>query len=235
MISYLYNESMDSPLTEWIAGKICELIHKQELSVKEKIPNEFVLAELFHVGRGTVREAIKLLISRNILEIHRGRGTFVCEKPGVIDDPFGFNYVGDKIQLTADLVAVRYILEPEIAAFAARYASDSAITKMKELADTILDLAKDDQDFYEADTALHTAIAESSRNMVMPNLIPIICYGIDIYNHELVKYKRLEAVTLHFDIIGAIEKHDPAAAKQAMQAHLQYNQENILRCSGDPV
>jgi DNA-binding FadR family transcriptional regulator len=226
---------MDSLLTEWIADKICELIHKQQLSVKEKIPNEFILAEIFHVGRGTVREAIKLLVSRNILEIHRGKGTFVCESPGMIDDPFGFNYVNDKIRLAADLGSIRCILEPDIAAFAARYTPSSEIMKMKELAGRILVLAQDDKDFYEEDTALHTAIAENSHNIVMPHLIPIICYGIDIYNHALTRYKRLEAVRFHFDIIAAIEKHDPEAARAAMQAHLQYNQENILRCSGDPA
>jgi DNA-binding FadR family transcriptional regulator len=215
-------------LTESMADKICALIHQKRLSVKEKIPNEFELAKLFHVGRGTVREAIKLLISRNILEIHRGRGTFVCENPGLVDDPFGFNYATNKLQLAVDLITIRAILEPEIAASAAKYANDSEIKKMKILAEAISSLAKRDEDYCETDIDLHTLIAESSRNTVMPHLIPIICYGIDVYNHTLTKYKSLEAVSFHHDIIEAIEKHDSDGAREAMQNHLKYNRENIL-------
>ena len=55
----------------------------------EKLPNEFELAESLNVGRGTIREAVKLLVSRNILEIRRGKGTFVAQEPGVADDPYG--------------------------------------------------------------------------------------------------------------------------------------------------
>ncbi|MDR1862359.1 MAG: FadR family transcriptional regulator [Treponema sp.] len=216
-----------SLLTEQIADQICRLIHERQLLGGVKIPNEFELAQLFHVGRGTVREAVKLLTSKKILEIRRGKGTYVCEKPGMVDDPFGFHYTENKIQLIADLMTIRYLLEPEIAGLAACYATGGEIEQMKKAVRSIEELAGKNADYSNEDIAFHTLIAKSSRNMVMPNLIPVINYGIDLYNHSLKKYQTMKALMVHRDIIAAIEKHDPGAAKLAMRNHLEYNRQNV--------
>jgi DNA-binding FadR family transcriptional regulator len=216
-----------SLLAEQIAEKIRLLIHERRLSQGEKLPSEPELAQLFHVGRGTIREAVKLLISRNILEIRRGKGTFVCEKLGIVEDPFGFSYAENKIQLVGDLITMRYILEPEIAFLAASNAGKDEIERMKGIVLKINALARDNQDYSEEDISFHTLIAESSRNMVMPQFIPVISYGINLYNHSLEKYKTLRALALHHDIINAIEAHNPEQAKAAMRKHLNYNKKNI--------
>jgi DNA-binding FadR family transcriptional regulator len=214
-------------LAEQIAEKICSLIHEQHLSQGEKLPNESELAQLFHVGRGTIREAVKLLISKNILEIHRGKGTFVSEKLGVVEDPFGFTYAENKIQLVGDLITMRYILEPEIAFIAASNASVDEIERMKAIVSDIDSLAASNKDYSEKDVSFHTLIAESSRNMVMPQLIPVISYGINLYNHLLEKYETLRALAIHHDIINAIKARDAEQAKATMRKHLDYNKKSI--------
>ena len=65
----------DTSLPEQTAEQISKLIVEQRLTSKDKLPSEFELAELLHVGRGTVREGVKLLVARNVLEIRRGKGT----------------------------------------------------------------------------------------------------------------------------------------------------------------
>ncbi|GHV94939.1 GntR family transcriptional regulator [Spirochaetia bacterium] len=226
----LPNDKSPNPLlTRQIVDQICQFIQERHLAVGEKIPTEFELAQLFRVGRGTIREAVKLLISRNILEIRRGKGTFVCENPGVVDDPFGFIYQENKIQLVADLIRIRYILEPEIAALAAEHATSEEINRMKNMADAIEILAQENRDFSDDDIALHTLIATCSRNMVMPNLIPVIHFGIDLYNHSVEKYETLKALSFHMVIINAIEAHSPEDARIAMQEHLEYNRKNVHR------
>ncbi|MFP3042837.1 FadR family transcriptional regulator [Treponema primitia] len=228
MFKELGKKSINFPLlTEQIADQIFQFILQRQLTGGGKIPTEFELAQLFHVGRGTVREAIKSLISRNILEIRRGKGTFVCEKPGIVDDPFGFAYTENKLQLVADLVTIRYIMEPEIALLAAISASEDEIAEMKKIQLIIGELAQDGKDYSNEDITFHTMIAKSSRNMVMPNLIPVIHYGIDLYNHSLKKYETLKALSIHLDIIKAIEARNPDAAKQAMQNHLAFNKTNV--------
>ena len=75
-------QSNDKSLPELVAGQITGLIADNEYKKGEKLPNEFQLAQSLNVGRGTIREAIKILVSKNIVEIRRGLGTFVAEKPG---------------------------------------------------------------------------------------------------------------------------------------------------------
>ena len=93
----------DGPLSERVAQQISNLIKEQNIGVGDKLPNEFELAENLNVGRGTIREAVKLLVARNCLEIRRGKGTYVTEELGKIDDPLGFEYVKDKLRLAKDL------------------------------------------------------------------------------------------------------------------------------------
>lgn len=70
-------------LPEQVSEQIRQLIIDQNLKVGSKIPNEFELCQQLNVGRGTVREAIKLLVSRNVLEIQRGKGTYVADQHGI--------------------------------------------------------------------------------------------------------------------------------------------------------
>lgn len=86
-------------LPEQVSEQIRQLIIDQNLKVGSKIPNEFELCQQLNVGRGTVREAIKLLVSRNVLEIQRGKGTYVADNTGLVDDPFGLEYIEDKEKL----------------------------------------------------------------------------------------------------------------------------------------
>ena len=97
----------DGPLSERVAQQISSLIKEQNIGVGDKLPNEFELAESLNVGRGTIREAVKLLVARNCLEIRRGKGTYVTQELGKIEDPLGFDYVKDKLRLSKDLYEIR--------------------------------------------------------------------------------------------------------------------------------
>lgn len=59
---------------------------------------------------------MKLLVSRNIVTIKQGSGTYVASSPGIVDDPFGFTFISDKKKLVQDLLEIRFLLEPSIAA-----------------------------------------------------------------------------------------------------------------------
>ena len=62
---------------------------------------------------------MKLLASRNIVTIKQGSGTYVASSPGIVDDPFGFTFISDKKKLVQDLLEIRFLLEPSIAAMSA--------------------------------------------------------------------------------------------------------------------
>ena len=78
-------------LGEKTAQMLLEMIQKEGFGPGDKLPTEAELVESLGVGRNTVREALRILMSRNIVTIRQGSGTFISEKKGVVDDPLGFS------------------------------------------------------------------------------------------------------------------------------------------------
>ena len=76
-------------LAEQVQEQIYQYILETPIAVGAKLPNEFELGDRFGVGRSTIREAVKLLISRGILEVRRGSGTYVVSTTPVDMDPLG--------------------------------------------------------------------------------------------------------------------------------------------------
>lgn len=106
-------------LAEQIQEQIYRYILETPVEVGRKLPNEFELGQRFGVGRSTIREAVKLLVSRGVLEVKQGSGTYVVSTTPVDMDPLGLREIQDKMGLALDLADVRMILEPGIAEMAA--------------------------------------------------------------------------------------------------------------------
>src|SRR4030042_4252993 len=97
-------------LSHKVVSQIKHLIQSEKLKSGDKLPNEVELAKLFGVSRPTIREAVKTLASKNIIEIIRGKGTFVTQNPGISSDPLGLAFIDDK-NLLFSLIEVRLIIE----------------------------------------------------------------------------------------------------------------------------
>lgn len=218
-------------LPERVAEQLMELIRDRKLQVGEKLPNEFEMAEKLQVGRGTIREAVKILVSRNIVEIRRGCGTFVCEHPGRVDDPLGLSFVADKYKLALDLCEVRMIIEPDIAAMAAQRASEEDIKAMEEAVLAVEELCSRKAPYEEKDILFHELIARSTSNVVMPNIIPVIQKAIHLFIGLTDTTLINMTIETHRKIIEAIKARNPEEARRAMILHLQYNQEKIRSMS----
>ena len=98
-------------LSEQTADRIQQLINKQ-YKPGDKIPAEMELASFMDVSRTTIREAVKILCSRNILEIKRGSGTFVCENPGMPRDPLGSRNM-DEQQLMNEIFEMSHLFDQQ--------------------------------------------------------------------------------------------------------------------------
>ena len=84
-------------LSEETAEKLKHMILDEGIySPGQKLPNESDLSKELSVSRTSIREAVKILISGNILEIRRGVGTFVKENPGAASNLFDMLYLSDK-------------------------------------------------------------------------------------------------------------------------------------------
>ena len=162
-------------------------------------------------------------MSRNIVTIRQGSGTFISDKNGVADDPLGFSMIDDRRKLTEDLIQVRVMLEPPIAALAAQNATDEEIEELEEVLTEMENLIAQKKDYAEKDSQFHAQIANLSHNLVMTNLIPVITDGIRVFAGSVQETEYQQTLLSHRSIFEAIKGRRPVEAQQAMEFHLMYN------------
>ena len=212
------------------ASEIENLIRERELAPGDKIPTEFELAETLNVGRGTVREAVKLLVSRNILEIRRGRGTFVHENPGFIAHSWGLMVDEDETQFVRSVLELRQILEPELAAMAAERATEEETSQIRDAAQRVMEDIREHRSHTDNDVAFHLAIAEASHNKIAWSVLRQLCYqGVSSLVSATGNKLLAETIETHAEVLAGIEKHDASAAREGMRKHLNYNKELIYK------
>lgn len=212
------------PLAQIAAEDIIKLIKDNNLEPGDRLLNEYELAKLLNVGRGTVREAIRSLVSRNILEVRQGAGTFVSYKNGIPEDPLGLAFEGTDEGFALDMMEVRLMLEPEVAALAAMNATRQQVQAVLEQCQKVEDLIRENKPYRQEDALFHQRVAECSGNKVVEKLIPIINSSVQL-NIGVTKDKyKMQTITEHRNIADAIAKRDFYKAKYSMISHL-----NILR------
>ncbi|MCI8817934.1 MAG: FadR family transcriptional regulator [Oscillibacter sp.] len=212
------------PLSNRVADYLIKWINEHGLQPGDKIPTELELTQILGMGRSSVREALTILKSRNIVEVRRGCGTFLCQAPGAVEDPLGLNFVKDRAKLAMDWGTVRLIIEPAIAELAAIHATEEDIQRITYWDNRV------DQDIANADAHLksdiefHRALSDACNNVVISKLMPIIIEGIQQFMSATNNSSSQLARSLHHRIRDAISAHDAAEAKQAMQELLCVNQ-----------
>lgn len=225
----MYRAVQSSRLYEQIVQQIEESILKGELSEGSQLPAERDLAKQFGVSRTAVREAIKALQEKGLVDALPGRGTFVTN-----GDKSPMRRSLDRIIKSAEtdgwdyLVEVREILEPEIAAAAAIRATDQDLAVMRDAVAVMDKAARDSDAFIEADLDFHLALAEAAGNPIVLSLIDSIV--------GLLREQRLRIFQIgggpergqfhHRRVLDAVTRHDPQGARAAMHAHLSQVRED---------
>jgi DNA-binding FadR family transcriptional regulator len=221
----MYDKSI---LSEKVAANIRQMIVDEKLEPGDKLPNELVMTEQLNVSRSTLREAIKILRSHNVLEVRRGRGTYVGANPGVSEDPLGITFMEEK-DLIAYFFEVRLVVEPQIAELATQRSTQEEIDEIKEAYNEVKRAIDEGRDHTEADIHFHNIIAASTHNPIIQRIVPIINDGIKGGYHEtkdLVESKE-EVILQHRRIMKAITERDAKEAGQAMRDHITYGLEHI--------
>lgn len=219
----------DASLSERVAHELVRYILDSKLTEGDRLPNEMALAGALHVGRSTIREAMKLLASRNIVSIEHGRGTFIKARPGQINDPLGFRFTQDKQKLLTDLIELRLIVEPPIAALAALRRTEADISQIAAIQDEVERLVALKENHAAADARFHSAIASASQNGVSSAMVPILNQSVDLVISISGKSSLDRTMAYHRSICQAIREGDPVAAEASMREHLTDHQDFIFK------
>ncbi len=237
----MYKALQSSRLYQQIVQQIEESVLSGALKAGDQLPAERELAQQFGVSRTAVREAVKALREKGLVEAYPGRGTFITDGTSqAIRQSFGFLLKFGGVENSAHLVEVREILEPEIAARAATRARDVHVIAMRE-AVAAMDLALTDPEaFVEADLDFHLSLAEAAEN---PFILLLIDSIVGLLRQQRKRISDLEGGPErgqfhHKRILKAVEQHDPKAAHEAVRAHLQQVREDAaaaVAAAGPPA
>jgi GntR family transcriptional regulator, transcriptional repressor for pyruvate dehydrogenase complex len=225
----MYKIVRTSRLYEQIVQQVEESVRKGTLKTGDKLPAEREMAEQFGVSRTAVREAVKALREKGLVEAYPGRGTFIMDA-----SPNTMRLSLDRMMKTGQgegstyLAEFREMMEPEIAAMAAARADMEDLTAMRESV-AVMDGAKGDPDaFIEADLDFHLALAEAAANPIILSLIDSI---VGLLREQRMGIFQVEGGPErgqyhHKRILEAVEHRDAAGAREAMKAHMRQVRED---------
>jgi len=208
---------------EDIVLQIRTMIERGELKPGDKLPPERRLAEMFSVSRNTVREAIKALAERDVLESRQGAGTYVREAD---PEDFATTFAGAILRNQPglrDIFEVRKLIEPEIAALAARNASPSDVTWLENVLHEQEEAFQTGHFGGNLDQMFHEILAEASGNKVMRAMVAAL--HDDLHESRAVglqsKDRQQASLAAHRAIVDAVKDGRVMQAEKAMREHLE--------------
>jgi GntR family transcriptional repressor for pyruvate dehydrogenase complex len=210
-------------LSEGIIEQVRDLIVSGRLRPGDRLPAERELARTLRVGRSAVREAIRAMESLGIVEARAGEGTFVATLPGSHGrDPITASLF-QAWSAQRKLFEVRRVLEPGLAALAARRATADQIEKLRTVLDRQEAKIRGGETGMKEDTAFHFLIAEATGNEVLLRIVDNLMDLLRKTRETSLQQGDRPARSLkqHRAILSAIEARDPAAAERRMRDHIR--------------
>jgi GntR family transcriptional repressor for pyruvate dehydrogenase complex len=218
-----YKTVRTSRLYEQIVQQVEESILSGQLKPGDQLPAERELAVRFGVSRTAVREAVKCLREKGLVEAYTGRGTFVTNGTSQamrqsLDSMVRVN----QAEGSSHLAELRLLLEPGIAALATGRIEAQLLATMHEAVEAMDRGLSDPEAYIEADLDFHLALAEAADNPMVLSLLDSI---VGLLREQRSKIFDVDGGPErgqyhHKRILAAIERGDAEAAREAMRAHL---------------
>lgn len=212
-------------LSQQTAQRLYNMIAvERRLSPGEKLPNELELSQKLGVSRATLREAIQSLIGQGLLEVRRGKGTFVSEQAEAAGD-FGFSALEHIRGQLRDLFELREIFEPQAARLACQRATEEELQAILDRGAAVERCIREGTDRVQADRAFHAAIVQAAHNEYMVRLLPVIDRAVEAAVQSGLQGEQLAQDTLHDHalLLEFIQKRDGAGAQLAMAIHMRHS------------
>jgi GntR family transcriptional repressor for pyruvate dehydrogenase complex len=216
---------------EQVAEQIRKLIGSGALKTGDLLPPERELAAKLGVGRSSIRDAVRTLEVMGILEPRQGHGTVVRDlNADALVIPLSL-VLTRKRELVTELLDVRRMIEPGLAARAAKNATDEEIARMGEIIERHEAKLRRGEQAIDEDSDFHYAIARAARNSVVLRVLDVLM--------DLLRESRSRALQVpgrpkrsfegHRRILRAIQRRDAKAAEAAVRQHLGEIEEVVMR------
>lgn len=211
-------------LAQQVAHHLLDYIERQGLAPGAFLPSEARLAEEFGVSRPSIREALKALEARGVVEIANGRGATVKAMSSEPLSHFFRRTARVNREALLELLEVRRGLEAQSARLAARRRTAADLAAMARVVATMRQQLGDPEAYTDLDTELHLLIARASGNATLYHLVESIREPLQDTIREGLRrrnpghqYERVQA--MHEDLLAALERGDAEEAARAMAVH----------------
>lgn len=207
---------------ENIADQIQRLIRDGLLKPGDKLPPERELAEMFHVSRSSLRDAIRALELVGLVEPRQGEGTVVrTPSTDSLINPLTAALLQER-EVVSELLEFRAMVEPTLARRAANYASDEDLNHLNDILRRQKEKVDQGELAIEEDSKFHYAIAKIAKNSVV---LKVLDAFMDLLQESREKSLQVDgrlqkSLAGHRQILQAIEQHDASAAETAMRRHI---------------
>jgi GntR family transcriptional repressor for pyruvate dehydrogenase complex len=216
---------------EGVAKQLQHLIEEGVLSPGDMLPPERELAERFGVSRSSVRDAIRTLELVGMVEARQGEGTVVADaSPEALVVPLA-NILLRKRELVGELLDVRKMIEPPLAARAAAHATAEDVARLEDVIRRQQEKTRRGEASVEEDSEFHYAIALAAGNTVVRRVVDVL---MDLLRESRVRSLQVrgrpeKSLGGHRRIVDAIRRRDGASAETAMRKHLEEIEKVVLK------
>jgi GntR family transcriptional regulator, transcriptional repressor for pyruvate dehydrogenase complex len=219
-----------SRLYEKIVDQIHALIADGRLKPGDQLPPERALAETFQVSRTSVREALRALELRGLIQGKQGGGTFVRSVSA--DDltrPMTTALLAGKREI-ADLFELREMIEPAIARKAAERAEPRHLDELERILEQQRSKVERGEPYPDEDAAFHYTVAVAANNAALLRLVNVI---MDLLRESRATYlqrgsRPQRSLEGHRALLDALRHHDPARAERIMREHIAAVADGVL-------
>ena len=230
-----YRQINRATVSDAIVDQLRGLVAQGILKPGDRLPSERELCKRFGVGRTSVREALKPLITMGLLEGRMGSGTFVAAETGQFLKSLQWGLLSD-LQSRDDLVETRHMLETNAAYWAAERAGEENLAVIGVTLNGMEENLGHPTIFQKFDADFHFEIARAAQNRMLYRLINVIRGQIQTWIGERLaltpdRSEILARTSLaqHRDIFAAIEAKDGPAARAAMDRHIQTATQDLAK------
>jgi GntR family transcriptional repressor for pyruvate dehydrogenase complex len=218
-------------LFEGVAKQIQRLIVEGALKPGDLLPPERELAERFAVSRSSVRDAIRTLEIVGLVVPRQGEGTVVADvSPEAVVMPIAA-VLGRKRELISELLDIRKMIEPALAARAAERATPEEIARLEDILRRQRVKTQRGEPAVEEDAEFHYELALAAKNGVVRRVIDVLMRLLrETRARSLQTHGRPErSLAGHRRIVEAIKRRDPAAAERAVRRHVEEIESIVLK------
>jgi len=217
-------------LHEKIVNQIQALIEKGRLRHGDQLPPERELAKIFKVSRHSVREAIRILEHKNVVKSRPGSGTYIILEDESFVVEFLAKAINQEKHTLAEIFQFRELLEPQIAALAAKNATKEEVSVLQDILERQQNEADNNRVSKELDEDFHLALAKATGNSVLLQVVELLGYIFLKSRHEFSQslHRNRLSIKGHRKIFKAIKDANSIAARELMTDHLNAIRQLVL-------